>query len=184
MRRPFAFLAVAAAVAVASPVAAQNRFYDEVKVGLLAHDVRFLGGKESGADINAEVLFVSPDVFRWILRPRPHVGFLLNSAGDTNQVYLGLTWTWKLATDLLRPEDNLFFGFSFGASVNDGEKSTRRTDKKALGSALLFREGFEVGYQFSPIHSLSVYFDHISNGGLAKENQSINNLGGRVGFKF
>ena len=36
---------------------AQNLTYGELKLGGLAHDVHFAGGKERGVDINPEVIF-------------------------------------------------------------------------------------------------------------------------------
>lgn len=61
MRRALAALAVsAAALAPGGTAGAQgvtNLTYREIKLGVLAHDVHFLGGKESGADINPELIF-------------------------------------------------------------------------------------------------------------------------------
>ena len=54
---------------------------DELKVGGLAHDVGFLGHHvESGADVNVELLFTSPDLLRYIGSPRPHIGADINTA--------------------------------------------------------------------------------------------------------
>src|SRR5215831_3794419 len=52
--------------------AAPLRILDEVKLGLVAHDVG-IGGhhREDGVDVNFEVLFASPDIFKYILKPRP-----------------------------------------------------------------------------------------------------------------
>jgi lipid A 3-O-deacylase len=163
---------------------AQTKLLDEVKIGLLAHDVGIAGGKEKGADVSAELLFASPEIFKYILRPRPMAGLQLNSSGYTSQAYVGLAWQWALATDLAKPGDAVFFGFSFGASFNDGKHYSRENDRKSLGSNLLFRESFELGYQLSKQYSVSAYLDHVSNGGIHKYNQSLNNLGVRVGYKF
>jgi lipid A 3-O-deacylase len=191
------WLAAAAGAALA-PTAAlgQSRLtiVDEVKFGVLDHDVQFLGGKEGGADVNGEILFRSPvpDVaaqqvppwLRWLVQPRLHFGFEANTAGYTSQVYFGGTWTWMLARQLLRQDDGLDFGISFGPSFNDGDIVSHQPDRKSLGANVLFREGFELGYLFMPRFEVSVLFDHVSNGGLAKYNQSINDLGVRFGYKF
>ena len=53
-----------------------------------------------------------------------------------------------------------------------------------MGSRLLFRESVEGGYQLTRRVSLSVILDHLSNAGLAHYNQSLNNLGVRVGVTW
>jgi hypothetical protein len=45
-------LAGAAAFLAPAGAQAQNLTYNEVKFGVLAHDVHFLGGKEGGVDLN------------------------------------------------------------------------------------------------------------------------------------
>jgi lipid A 3-O-deacylase len=198
-RRRFGrWFAAAAAAAMLAPAAARAQssltIIDEIKLGVLDHDVQFLGGKEGGADINGEVLFRSPvkdataqqvtPYLRWLVQPRLHVGFEANTSGFTNQFYFGGTWTWLLARQLARPGDSLNFGISFGPSFNDGDIVSRQPDRKNLGSNVLFREGFELGYLLTPRYEVSAFFDHVSNGGLAKYNQSINDLGMRFGIKF
>ena len=173
---------------------AQNITYSEVYLGVLAHDVHFLGGKEHGIDINPEFIFASPiddatmmsvpEIFRWMVQPRPTIGAIANTSGYTDQAYLGATWTWQLAHAMFKPDDGLTFGIFFGPGFNDGKLHSNQDDRKNLGSHILFREFFELGYKFNPTWTISAYLDHISNGGLAKYNQSINNFGGRIGFRF
>src|SRR5437763_13760326 len=81
---------------------AQNLTYGEVKLGALAHDVHFAGGKEHGIDINPEVIFPSPisdawiaglpAYIRWALQPRGTLGAEFNTGRYTNQYYFGATW--------------------------------------------------------------------------------------------
>ena len=76
----------------AGPAHADPGWLDEVKLGVLAHDIRFLSDHvEPGADINVEVLFPSPAFLRVLGAPRPHLGLSLNTAGATNYAYGGLT---------------------------------------------------------------------------------------------
>ena len=173
---------------------AQNITYGELKLGVWAHDPSFLEGRESGADINPEVIFASPVTNEmlanappwliWALQPRPTIGASINTDGNTDQFYAGATWSWMLLHDLINPGDGINFSFFFGPGGNDGQLHSGSATHKALGSHILFREAFELGYQINPTWEISVYLDHISNGGLAKENQSINDLGARVGFRF
>jgi lipid A 3-O-deacylase len=189
--------AVAACVAALSlPAAgsAQNITEGALKLGVLKHDPKFFGGVEPGIDINPEVIFASPipDSWAaevpWYLRfatqPRPTVGGMINTAGATNQAYFGLTWTWLLASDVINPGDGFTFGIFFGPGFNDGNLRPTRSDRKALGSHVLFRPAIEFGYRITPQYEISVYADHVSNAGFARYNQSLNTLGGRFGVRF
>ena len=189
--------AVAACVAMLSlPAAgsAQNITEGALKLGVLKHDPKFFGGVEPGIDINPEVIFASPipDSWAaevpWYLRfatqPRPTVGGMINTAGATNQAYFGLTWTWLLASDVINPGDGFTFGIFFGPGFNDGNLRPTRSDRKALGSHVLFRPAIEFGYRITPQYEISVYADHVSNAGFARYNQSLNTLGGRFGVRF
>ena len=173
---------------------AQNITYSEFKFGIWDHDVHFLGGKEDGVDINPEYIFTSPvtddmiaglpDWLHFLLQPRPTGGVAINTAGDTDQFYVGGTWSWFLAHHIVLPEDGIVFGFFFGPGFNDGKRGPAPDDRKALGFPLLFREAAELGYQINDTWEISAYLDHVSNGGLAKYNQSINDVGARIGFRF
>ncbi len=186
-------LFVAAALA-AAPASAQNLSFNEVKLGVLAHDVHFLGGKEKGIDLNPEVIFQSPvaDAWAaglpwylgWMVQPRPTLGAEFNTSRYTNQYYFGATWTWQLAHSLLRPDDGITFGIFFGPGFNDGLIVSSRPDRKSLGSSVLFREAFELGYRINPVYQVSAFLDHVSNAGLARQNQSLNEVGGRFGIRF
>jgi lipid A 3-O-deacylase len=184
----------AAAILAPAIVQAQNLTYGEVKLGVLGHDVHFAGGKEHGVDINPEAIFPSPisdawvatlpGYIRWALQPRGTLGAEFNTGKYTNQYYFGATWTWQLVSNILIPDDGLTFGIFFGPSFNDGELRTSRPDRKSLGSNVLFREAFELGYRINPVYQISAFFDHTSNAGLARENQSINDAGIRLGIRF
>ena len=195
--RGFVLAAVVTLVALypaMSRAQVQNITYGELKFGVWAHDPGVLKGRERGADINPEVIFASPvtdDMLAnmppwllWALQPRPTIGAAFNTAGDTDQFYAGATWSWMLLHNLINPGDGINFSFFFGPGGNDGQIHNGTATRKALGSHILFREAVELGYQINPTWEISVYLDHISNGGLAKENQSINDLGARVGFRF
>jgi hypothetical protein len=171
-----------------------NITYSEFKFGVLDHDVHFLRGKENGVDINPELVFQSPvsddwastvaHYLRWLLQPRPTFGGEINIAGVTSQIYFGGTWSWLLFGNVFQPDDGIIYGFFFGPSFNDGRIVTRLSDRKSLGSNILFREAGDLGYAFVPGYQISVFLDHVSNGGLAKQNQSINNAGIRLGIRF
>lgn len=190
-----AFLCLAAAAVLApGAVRAQNLTYSEVKLGILAHDVRFLGGKESGVDINPELIWQSPvsdamaatvpDYLRWAVQPRPTIGGEINTSGFTNQAYVGATWSWLLAGNILQPGDGIALSYFFGPGFNDGDIIGRAPNRKSLGAHILFREAFDLGYLITPVYQVSLFIDHVSNGGLAKQNESINDFGVRFGVRF
>jgi|SRR5580700_127054 hypothetical protein len=173
---------------------AQNITYSEYKFGIWDHDPGLLGGHEHGVDINPELIFSSPisdglitwapGWLRWTLQPRPTFGGAINTAGATDQAYVGATWSWMLLHNVINPDDGIVFSYFFGPGFNDGKIGPAPPDRQALGFFVLFREAFELGYQINPTWQVSAYMDHISNGGLAKYNQSINDLGLRLGMRF
>jgi lipid A 3-O-deacylase len=174
------------------PARADDAIFSEVRVGVLDHDLHFLGGRESGIDFNGELLFVSPfsglggflpSWLRWAAEPQPTIGASINSAGYTSQGYAALTWTVPLFTGLLRDNDGLSLGLSAGGALNNG-RIEREDDHAALGSNALFRLGAEIGYQVTPRIGLYVLLDHYSNAGLARANDGITDLGVRVGWRF
>jgi lipid A 3-O-deacylase len=183
---PFRLLVLGTAVALAAATAsAETRLVDELRVGVLRHDAGIFGDhKEPGVDLNGELRFVSPDLFKGIGGPRPHLGVSVNSAGGTNIAYAGLTWTFTLARGLVSAEDSLFLDASLGGAVHDGSIRTSRTDRKELGSRVLFRESLELGWRFTPRQSVSILLDHVSNANLGVKNEGLDNIGLRYGIKF
>ncbi len=173
-----ALFAASVAFGAVSSARAADGIVDEVKGGVLAHDVPIGGhNKEDGADINAEVLFGSPSFLKWAFAPRPHLGVNINTSGDTSAAYFGLTWQ-------LFNISNIYTNLGLGGAVHDGKLETNDTSRKELGSRVLFHESLEVGYQFVARQSVSLYIDHISDAGLTKHNDGLTNLGVRYGYGF
>jgi lipid A 3-O-deacylase len=184
------------AAAFLAPVAAhaQNLTYGQVNFGVLAHDVHFLGGKEHGIDLNPEIVLPSPITdasiadlpwyLHWMVQPRPTIGGEINTSGFTDQAYFGATWSWQLASNLLLPDDGIELSYFFGPGFNDGDIVGTAPDRKSLGSHVLFREAFDLGYRITQVYEISAHIDHVSNGGLAKQNESLNDVGVRLGIHF
>ncbi len=150
----------------------------EVRFGVLKHDFGpFSSSEESGIDVNFELLFVSPGLLEFIWSPRPHLGVTINSDGNTDQAYFGLSWE----IDVWR---NLFVGLSFGGAFHNGENESDRADKKDLGCNPLFRESLELGYRFGGRHAITAFLDHISNARLCENNEGLENFGIRYGYRF
>jgi lipid A 3-O-deacylase len=164
---------------------APGQVVDEVKAGLLAHDVGFLGDHtERGFDVDLEMLFTSPDLLAIIGSPRPHIGADINTAGDTSDAFAGLTWGISLIQNLFRPGDYVFMTGSLGGAYQDGYIDNAPPKRKLMGSPVLFRESAELGYQVTPTISIAAILDHISNADLARHNAGITSAGARLGFKF
>ena len=172
--------------AALAPAAAQTRIFDELKVGVLAHDVSVFGHhKESGGDVNLELLFTSPDFLRILGSPRPHIGTDVNSDGNTSQFYAGLTWHLTLLPSFIGRADPLYVEASLGGAIHNGEaEGPDNPNEKRLGSVALFRESLELGWKFTDFQTIGIYMDHISNASLAEHNEGLTSLGLRMGFKF
>ena len=158
---------------------AENGCLNEIRMGLLAHDADHLWSgsrKESGVDLNAEVIFkkATVDLFNGVLRP--NLGISINNRGDTSRIYGGILW------ELDTP--SVFLNLGIGAALHDGERETKRDNKKALGSRVLFRIPIEIGLTLYGRHRVSVLFEHVSNGYLAHPNEGLDAIGLRYGFLF
>ena len=162
-----------------------SSFINEIKTGVVAHDVGFFGTqKEEGLDSTFEFLFRKIDYnLFWLGKPRPHIGATVNMGGDTSQAYAGFTWDWKLPK-------RMFFNFSLGLTYHNGDKihspNHVQTDKKELGSSLLFREAIEIGWNFYGKDSISLRLDHISNANLWGEdsNEGLDTFGIIYSYRF
>jgi lipid A 3-O-deacylase len=172
-------------IAAPTVAAAQTQIVDEFKFGVLAHDIGLFDHHvESGADINFEMLFTPPDFLGIIGSPRPHLGGSLNTSGNTNSGYFGLTWGITLIQNLFRSGDGVFLNGSLGGALQDGHTNSAPPGRKELGSTALFRESVELGYQLTPTVSVSGFVDHMSNANLAPHNAGLTDAGARLGLKF
>jgi lipid A 3-O-deacylase len=179
-----AALSLLAGVAVMSPSAAQtvtsSPFISEARIGILAHDVPGLWSgwriENKGPDLNGELIF-SPELAFLGGRIRPALGGTLNTQGGTSKGYLDARWEYQTSV-------GIFFGLGLGAAVHNGVLGTTSIDHKALGSRVLFHIPLELGYRFDGGQTLSVYFDHMSNGYTQRSNEGLDTLGLRYGLKF
>ena len=157
----------------------------EIRIGALAHDIGpFSSHKEDGYDGNLELLLVSPKFLRSIGEPRPHIGTSVNTNGNTNQVYFGLTWELEF-------NENFFTNFSIGGVYHDGYRDNNKAlgannlnDNKSLGCDVLFRESVDFGYRLNSAHSIMAYLDHSSNASLCSTNEGLESVGIRYGYLF
>lgn len=151
----------------------------EIKFGVLHHDTGGLWSnfrRESGADLNLEAIF-SPHIQFLGGTIRPALGGSANTVGDTSKLYAGMRWQYEHSS-------GLFLGIGLGGAIHDGKLHLHHSDRKALGSRVLFHIPVEIGYRFNAKGSLSIFFDHVSNAYLATANEGMDTLGGRLGYRF
>jgi hypothetical protein len=173
--------ALAPAAVAADPAAeAPAPWLSEVRGGVLAHDVGGLWSGEHvehGFDLNGELIFRRGALPLGPGSLRPHVGATWNTRGYTSKLYAGVCLRFEA-------DSGAFLELGLGAAVHDGERETDDRDEKQLGSRVLFRIPIEAGLAFGERHSLSILFDHVSNAGLADENEGLDTLGLRYGLRF
>ena len=164
----------------AMPAAAPDGLVHELKAGVLAHDVPDLWSgfrlEDNAADLNLEASF-SPTLPFLFGVLRPAIGASINTRGDTSHAYLDARWEIDLSP-------RIFFATGLGAAIHDGETSPVAPDKKALGSRVLFHIPIELGVRLDGRNSLSVYFEHISNGYTQDFNEGLDRIGVRYGYRF
>ena len=184
MRKSLTLLVLAGTIAcltVFEPsVAIAGGLVDEIKIGVLYHDVDGLWSgfrlEDEPVDINIEALF-SPSLPFLFGTIRPAVGASINTGGATSHAYIDARWQ-------VETPSGVFFGIGLGAAVHDGELDPVDPDRKALGSRVLFHIPAEIGVRLDAHNSLSVYFEHTSNAGLADFNEGLDRLGIRYGYRF
>ncbi len=147
----------------------------EIKIGIMQHDFdsKIKHRYEKGQNIIVEYLFNKMPNY---LRAYPHIGASINNKGFTSNIYTGLTWQFDI-------KDFLLIEASLGASINNGERITSKK-KRALGSKILFRESFSVGYLINQNNRISIMIDHMSSADIRKPNPGLTDIGIRYGYKF
>jgi hypothetical protein len=155
-----------------------SKVLSEFRLGVMKHDVAIRSrSREEGQDINLELIFPSWRLLRYLGSPHPTMGGALNNENQTSQVYGGLTWKWKILP-------KTFFNLGLGGAVHDAELESKDPDTKRFSTRALFRYAFVVGYQYNTNHNISLMFDHISNGGTAYPNNSVEKFGLQIGYTF
>ena len=152
----------------------------EVRAGLSAHDVDGLWSghsKEDGTNVNLELIFNRPLFRLFSGTAYPNLGASLNTQGNTSKIYTGFLMQWE-------PLPTFFFSTGLGLALHNGERSTDMTDRKSLGSRVLFRIPIEIGFTASRHHRVILVFDHVSNANLSSPNEGMDTLGLMYGYRF
>jgi hypothetical protein len=173
-------LLLAAVVLLDPGMTFAGQLVDELKIGVLWHDVPGLWSgfqaEPNSADINIEAL-LSPSVAFLGGTIRPALGASISTIGATSDAYIDARWQYETPS-------GIFFGLGLGAAVHDGQLQLEDWDRKALGSRVLFHIPAEIGYRFDDHNSLSAYFEHMSNAYTVSPNEGMDRLGIRYGYRF
>ena len=168
---------------------ARQHLLDEIRLGIFQHDTGIVGArKEDGIDFVGEVLTGPLIKFRLLGSPRLVLGGAINSAGKTDQAYLGIVGQWTLARALFSRSDAFYFEATIGGGWNDGKIDVIGTPLesswKSHGGHYLIRSGAYLGYRFNPRWSVAFGINHISNAGLVHRNEGMNDVGLVLGVKI
>lgn len=194
IHRPMLLLASLLALFTGTAQAASTTvpsWVSEVRAGVLKHDIKldelpnpFTSRYQTGFDLNGEVFFTAPELFKYILRPRPSVGTSVNLSGGTSHAYTNLNWGGELENGLI---GDFFIGFAAHTGVLDKSKADPTyNNSQLLGSRVLFHVGLEGGYRFDNGYGVTMFYEHLSNGSVLTDgpNRGMDNIGLRVGYRF
>jgi lipid A 3-O-deacylase len=172
-------LAALMVVASAGQVSANGLIY-ELKGGALYHDLPgFWSGfqaEKTSLDLNIEAQ-LSPAMNAFFGTIRPAIGASMSTAGQTSMAYVDARYTYDAPS-------GLFYAIGLGAAIHDGQLHLTDYSRKALGSRILFHIPLEFGYRFDAHNSVSAYFEHMSNAYTQRNNEGMDRLGVRYGYRF
>lgn len=189
-RTPLCLLGLTAITAL--PASAQ--LIEGARIGIAQHNVCVLdcknADKEDGPNITGELVFASPDVFRYILQPRPYAIVSANVAGNTSYGGVGLMWNWDFAPGWsLEP--------SLGYVIHNGEleapfpqgdprNGVFAQTNVLFGSEDLFRSALALNRDFGDNWGLQLQYEHLSHGQILGDgrNQGLDSIGVRAYYRF
>ena len=178
--------------ALAAPASAQ--LIEEARLGVMQHNICVIdcknADKEDGPNIEAELVFASPDFMRYIASPRPFIIGSFNTAGNTSYGGFGLMWNWDFA-EKWSLEPSLGYVIHDGATESpfpqgDPRSAAFARDNILFGSEDLFRTGLALNRDIGPNWGLQVQYDHLSHGQILGNgrNQGVDSIGLRAYFRF
>lgn len=162
--------------------------------GVLYHDVALAdpdsGNIEDPPNVQAEIQFESPRVFRYILDPSVYFVGSLNTRGDTSFGGFGLNWKFYFAKKWAF-EPGIGYVVHNGAldqpfPNGDPRNSQFREDNILFGSRDLFRLTTGLTRDFGPHWSGQVLYEHLSHGQIIGRgrNQGLDSIGLRLAYRF
>lgn len=186
--------ALALSLAFAPALAAQAGPVEEVRLGVVAHNVCIANcdnaNKEDGPNINGEIVFASPDFLNILWSPNPYVMGSVNTAGDTSFGGFGLQWDLEFANGwAIEPgvgyvihDGELTFPYPQGDPRNDPISETT----VFFGSRDLFRTSLSLNKDLGEKWGVQLMYEHLSHGQIlgSGRNQGLDNVGLRVRYRL
>jgi lipid A 3-O-deacylase len=172
-------------LARADPMFFSSDLYDPTRFEFRAGVFGNVWGPEKNSyNVDASIVFPKflsapgwlPDEFV----PRVQLGGMFNVNRKTDFGFADLVWT-------IHTSQRIFWEPFVGVVVHDGQLDGPDPTRASLGCRALIHAGFGGGYRFDSHWSVMASFDHSSNGKSLSHcptNQSINLIGGRVGYAF
>jgi lipid A 3-O-deacylase len=184
-------------IAAMGATSAAHADVEEVRFGIVQHNIRTDHGdladpKEDGPNVEAELVFTSPDWIKWLGAPRPYLMASVNTQGNTSFGGAGLYWRWEFA-------ENWAFEPGFGYVVHNGERdipdefapdspeaTAFEAEHQLLGSRDFFRTSFALEREFTPRFAAQLYYEHLSHGQILDtgRNQGLDEAGVRFLYRF
>jgi lipid A 3-O-deacylase len=159
----------------------QDNIFDEARFGVLTS---VDGGHHEDGVFLTGMVFFDPfdhrDARGWdkLARPRIHIGADVSTAGATDQVYAGFSWTANLT-------DRLFFETGFGGTLHDGNLDHRNDNGPRLGCRALFHEYAALGINMAANLTATAQIEHASHANLCDgPNEGLTRAGLLVGYRF
>ena len=193
MRKTAAGIAALGAAAAMAPAAHAD--VREVYAGVMAHDICIIdcknANKEGSPNVEFQASFDSPHFLHWAGSPEPYVMASVSTTGDTSFGGFGLEWRWRVSPHW-SVQPGLGYVVHNGAVNNPypqgSPESVAYSDEHILfGSNDLFRTSLGVTYTpSSGPWEVQASYEHLSHGQILGhgKNQSTNELGLRIGYRF
>ncbi len=158
----------------------QDDVLSKVTIGLLAHDPGRLWSwtrREDGVVFHVDLVFNSLNFPLYSGTIRPNAGWNISSTGATSSIFGGCLWERTF-------ENGLYISTGIGLALHDGELGYDKSDRKALGSRVLLRIPFEIGYRLTNKYGVSFFYEHKSNGFLFEDNEGLDEIGIRISYFY
>jgi lipid A 3-O-deacylase len=191
MRQAVMWGALAASLA---STAGSAHALEELRLGVMAHNIQVIdgknAGKEDGPNIEAELVFGTPDFLSWAGNPNPYVMASVNVAGETSFAAVGLNWDIKLA-DGWEIEPGFGYGVHNGEIDNpfpngSPEAQTFQDEHVLMGSRDVFRTSLSLTRDLTDSLAVQLTYEHLSHGQILGNgrNQGLDEAGVRLAWKF
>jgi|GEM_PF-2678179 len=129
--------------------------------------------------VQFDVFFKSPEIFKWILSPRPSIGGVVNLGGYESFVHAGIDYHVPLGPTPFYAE------VGGGVGLHTGYLDDAPTGFHNLGCPVLLHWKAGLGVNLTPDTTFTVDWEHMSNVVFrCTPNDGLNDIGFVLGHKF